>query len=125
MNTLNTRLLSAMLTCLTLSFCQSAIAQDLRNDTKGCPVDKPCFNAAYQSGNKVIFQFTGVGDWDLYNVRYKVAGGEKQVENRSGHFTFNNIKPNRVYRLSVQGCNTHFLGRSTCSDWVQESVSTK
>ena len=59
----------------------------------------------------MVFNFTGVTGWDFYNVRFAVAGGgEKQVENRSGHFTLNNVKPRRVYTLKVQGCNAHFLG---------------
>jgi Fibronectin type III domain len=122
MNTLNTRLLTAMLTCLSLSFCQSAMAGPAR----GCAADRPCFNGAYQSGNQVIFQFTGVTGWDFYNVRYAtVGGGERQVENRSGTFTFNNVRPNRVYTLKVQGCNSRTFGRSTCSPWVEESVTTR
>jgi hypothetical protein len=125
MNVLNVRFLSTMLTCLSLSVCQSAMSQGFGNDTRSCAADRPCFNGAYQSGNKVIFQFTGVTGWDFYNVRYKVIGGEKQVENRSGHFTFNNAKPNRVYKLSVQGCNSHTFSRSTCSPWVEESVTTR
>ena len=125
MNTLNARFLSAMLTCLSLSFGQSAMSQGFGNDNIACADDRPCFNAAYQSGNKVIFQFTGVTGWDFYNVRYKVVSGEKQVENRSGRFTFNNVRPNRVYKLSVQGCNSHTLRRSTCSPWVEQSVTTK
>ena len=103
-----------------------ANAQGFRGDTQGCAADRPCFNGAYQSGDKVIFRFTGVTGWDFYNVRYAaVGGGEKQVENRSGSFTFNNCKPNRIYRLSVQGCNSHTFGRSSCSPWVQESVTTR
>jgi hypothetical protein len=93
--------------------------------TIACAYDRPCFNASYQSGNKVMFQFTGVTGWDFYNVRYKVVGGEKQVENRSGRFTFNNVKPNRVYTLSVQGCNSRTFRRSTCSPWVVQSVTTR
>ncbi len=121
MNKLNASLLTAM-TCLSLSFCQSAIA----GPDRGCAADRPCFNGAYQSGDRVIFQFTGVTGWDFYNVRYAtVGGGERQVENRSGRFTFNNVRPNRVYTLKVQGCHSHTFGRSTCSPWVEESVTTQ
>src|SRR5690349_17565134 len=64
------------------------LAQGFQGDYQGCAADRPCFNAAHQEGNKVVFNFTGVTGWDFYNVRYKaVGGGEKQVENRSGHFT--------------------------------------
>ena len=103
----------------------SAASQGFGNDNIGCASDRPCLNASYQSGNKVIFQFTGVTGWDFYNVRYKVVGGEKQVENRSGRFTLNNVKPNRVYTLSVQGCNSHTFRKSTCSYWVAQSVTTR
>jgi hypothetical protein len=72
-----------------------------------------------------VFQFTAVGGWDFYNVRYAKDGGETQVENRSGHFTFNNVQPNRRYTISVQGCNSHFLGHSTCSPWSESSVDTR
>lgn len=95
------------------------------NDNHGCPDDRPCFNGAYQSGNKVIFNFSGVTGWDFYNVRYRHNGGEKQVENRSGTFTFTDTQPNRVYTLSVQGCNSHTFAESSCSAWVQESVTTR
>jgi len=122
MNTLNASFLSVM-TCLSLSFCQSAMAGGFGNDVKLCPAGQPCITG-YQSGNQIIFKFTNDG-WDFFNVRYKVVGGEKQVENRSGRFTFNNVKPNRVYKLSVQGCNSHTLRRSTCSPWTEESVTTK
>jgi hypothetical protein len=93
--------------------------------TVGCSGEMPCINKAYQSGNKVVFEFNFIKDWEYYNVRYPVSGGVKQVENRSGKFTFNNVQPNRVYRISVQGCNKHFLRRSTCSPWASESFTTK
>jgi len=122
MKKMNARFLSATLMCLSLSFSHSAMATPVHL----CPDDRPCFNEAYQSGNQVIFQFTGVSGWDFYNVRYRVrGGGEKQVENRSGRFTFNNVLPNRVYTLKVQGCKSRTFGRSTCSPWVEESVTTR
>lgn len=123
MNTLNASLLSVM-TCLSLSFGQSAMAGGFGNDVKLCAAGQPCITG-YQSGNQIIFKFTNDG-WDFFNVRYaRAGGGEKQVENRSGSFTFNNVRPNRVYTLKVQGCSSHFLGRSTCSPWSEESVTTR
>jgi hypothetical protein len=103
-----------------------ARADSFGNDVQQCGADRPCFNASYQSGNQAIFRFTGVdAGWDFYNVRYPKAGGEAQVENRSGSFTFRNVRPNRIYRISVQGCNSHFLGRSSCSPWSESSVTTR
>ena len=102
-----------------------AHADDFGNDNVACAADRPCFNGVYQSGNKVIFQFTGVTGWEFYNVRYVHDGREKQVENRSGTFTFTDTQPDRVYKLSVQGCDSHTLARSTCSPWVEESFTTQ
>ena len=95
------------------------------NDNQGCAVSEPCFQEAYQAGNKIIFKFNGVTGWDHYNVRYAKGGGEKQVENRSGSYTFNNVQPNRVYTIKVQGCNTHTFGGSDCTNWVEQSVTTR
>ena len=104
----------------------STVAIQGVNAQQGCPTDRPCFNENYQApGNKVVFKFTNGGVWDFYNVRYAKDGGEKQVENRSGSFTFNNVASRRVYTLKVQGCKSHTLARSTCSPWVVSSVTTK
>jgi hypothetical protein len=122
----------AQLVSLSLSF--SAISgmflsvitpHSMAGGTVGCSGETPCINKAYQSGNNVVFEFNFIQDWDYYNVRYQVAGGVKQVENRSGKFTIKNVQPNRIYRISVQGCNKHFLRRSTCSPWTSDSVTTK
>lgn len=108
-------------------FAYPASAQGgFQGDTQNCPDDRPCFNQSQQVGNTVVFQFTAIGGgWDFYNVRYAKDGGETQVENKSGHFTFNNVLPNRHYVISVQGCNSHFLGHSSCSPWSESWVDTK
>jgi len=113
------------ISALTLFWGQGAIAGSYLGDVRSCPADRPCFTESYQSGNKIIFRFDGIGGWDFYNVRYNVrGGGEKQVENHSGSFTFNNVQPNRVYTISVQGCNSRFLRSSVCSPWAEENVTT-
>ena len=115
-----------MLTFALLLLCGLAHAQGFHNDTQGCAADRPCFNGARQVGNRIVFNFTGICCWDFFNVRYAhVGGGEKQVENRSGSYTFTNVQPRRIYTLKVQGCNSHFMARSTCSPWVEESVTTR
>jgi hypothetical protein len=120
------RLLAAMLICLILVLCAGVRAAGFGNDVNNCAADRPCFNEAYQSGNKVVFKFTAVNaGWDVYNVRYKTGGGDKQVENRSGSFVLNNCKPNRIYTISVQGCTKHTFGHSTCSPWSSQSVTTR
>jgi hypothetical protein len=78
---------------------------------------------AYQSGNNLVFEWGGSGN--VYNVRYPVNGGVKQVENRSGKFTFKNVQPNRVYKISVQACVTRFLSNSACTNWKTTSFTTQ
>jgi hypothetical protein len=87
--------------------------------------EPPCITRpdAYQSGNNVVFTWSGAGN--VYNVRYPVAGGVKQVENRSGKFTIKNVQPNRVYRISVQACVTRFLASSSCTNWRSTSFTTQ
>jgi hypothetical protein len=103
-----------------------ADAQGFGNDNQGCSINAPCFSKAYQTNDgRVYFQFDEVTGWDFYNVRYPSGGGEAQLENRSGHFTINNVLPNRVYTLNVQGCHRHVLGRSDCSAWVGAQVTTR
>ena len=94
-------------------------------ESRRCQPDRPCFIDSRQVGTTVVFQFNGVNSWEFYNLRYATTRGEKQVENRSGSFTLTNVSPRRVYTLKVQGCNSHTLARSTCSPWVQESVTTR
>ena len=106
-------------------FVSPLLTDAIAGGTRGCAEDRPCFRYARQVGNTVEFEFDVVKGWDVYNVRYPVDGGEKQVENRSGRFTFKNVKPNRIYRLSVQGCNKRALQSSRCSPWVEESVTTR
>jgi hypothetical protein len=87
--------------------------------------EAPCITRpeATQSGNNIVFTWSMAGD--VTNVRYQLAaGGEKQVENRTGRFTFRNVKPNSVYRISIQACEKHFLSRSTCTNWKTTSFTT-
>lgn len=117
--------LASSMACLVLGTANQASADGFGDDTRSCAADRPCFNGVVQSGDKVIFRFTGVADWEFYNVRYAQAGGhERQVENRSGSFTFTNTQPDRIYKLSVQGCNAHAFARSTCSPWSEASFTT-
>jgi ricin-type beta-trefoil lectin protein len=117
-------MLAGSMACLVLGTAHPAAADGFGDDTRSCAADRPCFNAVYQSGTKVVFQFTGIADWEFYNVRYGQAGHERQVENRSGSFTFTDTQPDRTYQLSVQGCNAHLLARSTCSPWSEASFTT-
>jgi hypothetical protein len=121
----NRLLLIAGAAFIFLSTTALASDQDESRAIRRCQEDRPCFTDSRQIGNKIVFQFNGTPAWDFYNLRYVTPRGEKQVENRSGSFTLNNVAPFRVYRLRVQGCNADASGRPACSPWVVESVATR
>lgn len=112
-----------------LVFCgvclqERALAQN--GDVNLCAAGAPCFTNQQQSGSSVTFWWNaGSERYDFYNVRYATAGGDKQVENRSGKYTFTNVQRGGNYKISVQGCVKHTLGHSSCSDWVQDSIRTR
>jgi hypothetical protein len=89
-------------------------------ETSPC-VDTPLI--ANQSGDRIIFRWTGKGD--VYHIRYQVGGGEQEGTNHSGSFTVTNVRPNRVYSIKVQACDSHFLRRSTCTSWHSKSFTTR
>lgn len=90
-----------------------------------CGEAQPCFNDVYQQGDKVIFKFTGTSGFDFYNVRYLSGNQETQEVSKDGTFIFYFARPNRTYKIAVQGCNSHVLAHSTCSRWVESSLTTK
>jgi Fibronectin type III domain len=101
-----------------------ASTPNLTATCKGEP--KPCITRpdAHQSGDNIVFTWSGSGD--VYNVRYRLAsGGDKQVENRTARYTFKNVKPNRLYTISVQACVTNFLAGSSCTAWKTKSFTTR
>ena len=71
-----------------------------------------------QDGHIVAHWSTG--GFDHYNVRWSENGGaETQVE-RAGdkRFVFlTTFRRGAVYTVKVQGCETHFAGRSSCTSW--------
>jgi hypothetical protein len=87
---------------------------------------------AYQSGNRAVFRWSGLGrDWDYFNVRYSRNGGPAtQVEVRrltpwSGIFSLNTCPglcsttsghATDRYAFVVQGCDRGLFG-SDCGPW--------
>lgn len=98
------------------------------NDNIGCAYDRPCIDNLSQEGNTLIIHWNGQGNYDAYNVRWSRPGkNESQVKRPgggSGEFRVNNVHSGTTYTFKVQGCNTHFLGRSTCSPWEEQSITT-
>jgi hypothetical protein len=104
-----------------ISFVPVAGAGGFGNDSQSCAAGQPCFTGYRQLGNKVVFRWNNGSGWNVFNVRY----GNKQVENSSGTFSFTNVRPGRIYTISVQGCHSHTFGRSDCSPWSSQSVTTQ
>lgn len=116
-------LIAAILSCC---FAVEAGAQSQNGDVALCAAGRPCFTRHEQSGGSVTFWWNDGGErYDFYNVRYPTRAGEKQVENRSGRYTFTNIGRNEIYRIKVQGCAKPLIGRSRCSDWAEDAIRTR
>jgi len=115
----------ALLFIFSIPFMPVLLQSAMASPDGGCPFDRPCI-FGHQEGNEIIFDFTrNKSNWNFFNVRFLTEGIEKQVKNYSGEFTFTNIKPNLVYVIKVQGCNSHTFARSTCSPWTEMAIETK
>ena len=119
------------LSILTLLSTQTSVVQaaGFGNDNIACAYDRPCFDKMYQNGNTLIIHWNGQENYDTYNVRWSRPGrNETQIERpggNSGEFKVKNVRSRTNYTFKVQGCNTHFLSRSTCSPWEQQTITTR
>ncbi len=68
-----------------------------------CGEGQPCFNDVYQDNDIVIFKFTGTSGFDFYYVRYLSGNQETQEVSKDGVFIFYFARPNRTYKIAVQG----------------------
>ena len=95
---------------------------------RGCPADKPCILAVYNSRADLIVEWNDTEARDHYNVRWSRPGrDEAQVERpggRGGTFRLKNFNANTPYTFKVQGCKKPLIGRSTCSGWYVETVTS-
>ncbi len=107
----------------------SVVQAGFGNDNIACAYDRPCIDNLYQDGNSLVIHWNGQENYDSYNVRWSRPGKDevqiKRPGGGSGDFRVNNVYSGTTYTFKVQGCNTHFLGRSTCSPWEQQSITAK
>lgn len=100
----------------------------LASNVRLCPADRPCIIAVYNEGPNLIVEWNDSEKRDHYNFRWSRPGKQvKQMElpgGRGGRFTLKNFRPNTRYTFSVQGCRKPIIGRSRCTPWYQETVTS-
>ena len=95
--------------------------------SRGCPDDRPCILAIYNSGRNLVVEWNDTEGRDHYNVRWSRPGREpEQIERpggRGGNFVLRNFRISERYTFSVQGCRKPLIGRSVCTAWYEETVT--
>lgn len=138
MNTAPTRLsarhllgrLSAMiaLTAIALTFYVLAATPAQAASANQCSSGRPCITDGYQTGHTITIDFYAMYRYDGYNVLWSRPGTQPQqfhIDHDAISANLTNILPYTTYTFSVEGCNTHFLGSSTCTPWSNSyTVST-
>jgi hypothetical protein len=111
--------------CL-LAALLSAPSRSQASNPRLCPADRPCIQAVYNAGPNLIVRWNDTEGRDHYNLRWSRPGKEpRQIETpggRGGHFTLKNFNANTRYTFAVQGCRKPLIGRSTCTEWYDETV---
>jgi hypothetical protein len=97
--------------------------------SEGCPHDRLCFYNSYETvSGGLLFLWSDTATYDFYQVRWRHAGGpDHQVKlagGQGGKFHLRNVQPGTRYIISVQGCDSNFLGSSSCTKWVPTSHYT-
>ncbi|HEX9400990.1 MAG TPA: fibronectin type III domain-containing protein [Anaeromyxobacter sp.] len=93
-----------------------------------CPADRPCILAVFNERANLVVEWNDSEERDHYNLRWsRPDKAAKQVEvsgGRGGRFTLKNFKPDTLYTFAVQGCRKPLIGRSTCTPWYEETVTS-
>jgi hypothetical protein len=96
---------------------------------RACPSNSPCITQDFQQGRKLIVGWDGHKNWDAYNVRWSRPGREWPQQElsggRHGSSQLNNTNRGATYTFRVQGCDKHFLSRSTCSPWTVFTITAR
>ncbi|RZI53884.1 MAG: fibronectin type III domain-containing protein [Pseudonocardia sp.] len=99
------------------------------SDPLYCAADRPCIDELIVTTEDAVYvHWRGQDDYDHYNFRWGRPGrAESQHQTRGGdwgQFTINNVWLDTWYTVKVQGCDTDFLGYSSCSPWEEQSILT-
>lgn len=93
-----------------------------------CPVGGPCILGVYNEGTNLIVTWNDEEGRDHYNFRWSRPGKPvEQVEVRGGsrgRFTVKDFLQDTLYTFAVQGCRKPLVGRSECTDWYEETVTS-
>lgn len=103
-------------------------APSAASPARGCAVDRPCILAVYNVRANLVVEWNDTEKRDHYNVRWSRPGrSEAQVERpggTGGSFTLKNFNSNTRYTFKVQGCKKPLIGRSTCTPWYEETITS-
>ena len=95
---------------------------------RSCPADRPCILAVYNERTNLVVEWNDTEDRDHYNLRWSRPGKSvEQVEVRGGsggRFTLKDFMPDTRYTFAVQGCRKPLVGRSECTPWYEETVTS-
>jgi len=93
-----------------------------------CPVGRPCITAVYNQRANLVLEWNDTEERDRYNVRWSRPGKDAvQVEmpgGSRGQFSVKNFRPDTPYTFAVQGCRKPTIGRSRCTEWVQQTATS-
>ena len=95
-----------------------------------CDAYRPCAQTPVASnGSITVSWFYGGADGNVpptgidgYNILWSANGGSRtqshiDTHDASSSFTINNVDPDAYYGFSIEACQTHFLGSSSCTAW--------
>lgn len=112
------------LVMLSLLPVTSAYAASFENDYLGCGAGSPCIDGLYQQGDTIHITWLNYGS-DGYNVLWSRPGNGGQIHVDGTSATLKTPNHNMTYTFSVEGCDTHFLARSTCTPWsASQQITT-
>ena len=93
-----------------------------------CPAGMPCILAVYNVRANLVVEWNDTEGRDHYNFRWsrpdKPAVQVEKPGGRGGSFTLKNFWPDTSYTFAVQGCRKPLIGRSTCTAWVTQTVTS-
>lgn len=95
-----------------------------------CDAYRPCAETPIASNGSITVGWSyGGADGNVpptgidgYNILWSANSGSQtqshiDTHDASSSFTINNVDPNAYYGFSIEACETHFLGSSSCTAW--------
>jgi len=93
----------------------------------GCtePINDPEFHGIVEERTSIVVNWLANCDYSHFNIRWERPGkpaAQSQLDGDQRRFVIKNKHSNTVYTFSLQGCDKPLVGRSTCTEWISETV---